>query len=178
MLMSRERFPAGPAYAVAFLLVFFPLLDTALSVWPLKPGDVLWRFGAVGLLSRSLMTPILGLLVAFSVAYLREQPRVVRTLSVLSGVTAIAIVLATGVFILDALQMRVQVQPGARSGFDMATAAALVKYALGALVLMGFAVAAWRASGRVALDQRRERGTDRVLVSARPRVDAPDSVQS
>lgn len=143
------RLLAVPAYAVAFLLAFFPLLDTALSVFPPNLGEVAWRFGAAGLFSRALMTPLLGLLLAFAVALLLEHRKVLRGLSILSGLTSAVLLGTIVLFLLDALQMRSQVQPHAKVAFDIASAVALGKYGLGILVLGAFAASGWKASARV-----------------------------
>ena len=144
--MHRKRFLALPGYSVALLLIFFPLLDWAISVWPVRAGEVAWRFGATGLFSRVLITPLLGLLLAFAMAVLLEQRRVLRGISILSGLTGLAIVGGVVLFLLDALQMRPQVRPQAKMAFDLTTVVALAKYGLGVLVLSSFGVAAWKSS--------------------------------
>jgi hypothetical protein len=144
--MNRTRFLAAPAYLVACLLVFFPLLDTLLSVWPLQPGEVSWRFGAVGLFSPATMTPLLGLLLAFGVAVLFAHRWVVRTVSVIGAPAAIAIAGVSVFFVLDAVQMRTQVRPEARTAFDVASLVALGKYGLTLLILGVFAFNGWKAS--------------------------------
>lgn len=146
--MDTRRYLAVPAYLVASLLALFPLVDTALSILPLRVGEVSWRFGATGLVSRALMTPLLGVLLAFAVALLLEHRRVLRTISVLMGVAAAALVGAFLLFVLDFLQMRGQVNPQARVAFDVASLVALGKYALGLIVALAFAVAGWKASRR------------------------------
>lgn len=137
---------AAPAYAVAALLVLFPLLDTALSVLPPRPGEVAWRFGAAGLFSRAVMTPLLGLLLAFAVALLLEQRRALRLIAVVSGLTAALLATALGLFLLDSLQMRSQVAADAKSTFDVATVVAIGKYGVGVVLLALFSAKGWRAS--------------------------------
>jgi hypothetical protein len=144
--MHRKRLLALPGYSVAFLLVLFPLLDMALSVWPVRAGELAWRFGATGLFSRVLITPLLGLLLAFAVAVLLEQRRVLRGISILSGLVGLAIVGGVILFLLDALQMRPRVRAEAKMAFDMTTVVALAKYGFGVLVLSAFAVTGWKSS--------------------------------
>ena len=157
--MHRKTLLALPGYSVAILLVSFPLLDTALSVWPVRAGEVAWRFGATGLFSRVLITPLLGLLVAFGVAALLEHRGVLRGISILSGLLGVAIVGGVVLFLLDALQMRPRVRPEVRTAFDMTTLVALAKYGLGVLALSAFGVAGWKSSkGESAAEGKRVRG--------------------
>ena len=85
-----------------------------------------------------------------------------RVIAVLSGIAVAILVGTAGLFLLDAVQMRTQVQPQAKLAFDVASAVALGKYGLGMLVLSALAVSGWRAS---------RRQSDRVRKAAR--VDIP-----
>lgn len=146
--MMNSKHLTVPAYAMASLLILFPLLDTALSVIPPRFGEVAWRFGATGLFSRALMTPLLGLLLAFAVALLREHRKIQRAIAIVSAVVAVVVVGAIGMFVLDAVQMRSQVSPQAKTAFDIASLVALGKFTFGLLILVAFTISGWRASGR------------------------------
>ena len=137
---------ALPAYLVAFLVFLFPLLDTALSVWPPQTGDVAWRFGAAGFFSRALMTPLLGVLIAFAVALYLDQRRVLRVIAVASAVAVVMIIGVMGMFMLDALEMRSKVVEARKFAFDVASAVALLKYGTGMLVAIAYAAVGWKAS--------------------------------
>jgi len=154
---------AVPGYLVAFLIFLFPLLDTALSVWPPQTGTLAWRFGAVGLFSRALMTPLLGVLVAFAIALLLEHRTFLRVLAIANGVAVVLIVLVMGLFLLDALEMRVQVRPDAKRAFDAASTVALVKYGTGMLVALAFAVHGWKASKRTGVAKKVKRTGPEIL---------------
>jgi len=144
--MQSPRKIAVPAYMVAAVLVLFPLLDAALTIWPPQPGAVTWRFGAVGLLSRAVMTPLLGLLVAFALALWLEQRRVLRALAVLSGIVTVCLLGAMALFVLDAIQVRSQVRVDAKTAFDAASLVALGKYGAVLLATLGFAIGGWKAA--------------------------------
>lgn len=139
---------AAPGYAVAVLLIVIPLLDTLLSALPIRAGTLNWRFGALGLFSRALMTPLLGLLVAFAVSLLLDHKSVQRGLLVLAALGVLLLALALPLFVLDAVQLRASVRAEVTSPFDLAMILALGKYiaALAALVLLGRSC--WKASRR------------------------------
>ena len=146
--MSRTKYLALPGYSVAFLLFLVPLFDTALTVFPWRFGESSWRFGVVGVFSRALLTPLLGLLIAFAVAVLLDHRAVQRAISVFSGLIAVAVMCILALFVLDALQMRVQVRPEAKTAFDVTSVMALGKYGLAMLVLAAFTVGGWKSSRR------------------------------
>jgi hypothetical protein len=127
MSMKPNRAVIAGAYAVALLLVLVPLSEMTLRVWPLRMAEPSWRFGAVGLFSNALMTPLLGLTFAGMLAYIYGHRVTIRTLAVLLGVSGLVITGAIGMFILDALQMRASVVPEAKLAFDVASAQALMK---------------------------------------------------
>lgn len=151
--MARFRHLALPGYGIATMLILIPLADTVVGTLPLRAGDVAWRFGAAGLFSRAIMTPLLGLFLCAAIAAALDHRRVIRVVAVMSGVTALLLMGVVGLFMLDALQMRSQVRPDAKPAFDTATALALAKYGAGILLLTVFAIRAWKASRKVA--QRR-----------------------
>jgi hypothetical protein len=49
-------------------------------------------------------------------------------------------------FVLDAVQMRAQVRPQAKTAFDVASLIALGKFMLGLMVLGAFTISGWKAS--------------------------------
>jgi hypothetical protein len=137
-----------PGYAVAFLLCALPLVDTTLGVWPPRGGEIAWRFGAAGMFSRALMTPLLGLFLAFAIALLLGHRRTLRTLSLLCALGAAGTLGTVLLFALDMIRMRAQVNPQAQTAFQIASVAAMVKYVIGALVLASLAVCAWRGASQ------------------------------
>ncbi len=104
--MNQLRRVAAAAYLLAALLIVFTSMDLVQSVWPIRAGDVQWRVLSVGLLSRMLITPLLGLVVAYFAALLMEHRRVLRTLAVLEALLAVLLVVGIGFYALDALELR------------------------------------------------------------------------
>jgi hypothetical protein len=135
---------ALPTYAVALLLVLFPLFDVGQTVAPFRPGAVDWRFNAVGLFSRSLIPPMLGLALAVWASVLYEHRTTQRAIAIGSGVLAATTIMVLLLFLLDALQMRTQMPPAAQSSLVTATAFATFKFALVAFILAAFSRALWR----------------------------------
>lgn len=157
-LPPSDRFPvtttnhlralASPCYLMALLLVLFPLTDALSTVWPLRPGEFQWRFGAVGLFSQALMTPLLGLVLALVTAFVLEHRAVLRTLSVLAALGGVLLLVVLAGFALDAAQMRGQVRPELKSNFDVASIAAAMKLLLAAILALVVTWVGWKRSRR------------------------------
>lgn len=154
--MHRARRFAAAAYLLAALLVLFPVFDVVAAAWPIRLGMVNWRYGTVGLFSRVLVTPLLGLLLACGVAVALDQMRVLRVLAVLNGAVAVALLVVITLFMLDAVQLRAQAAEALRGGLDAASVIALTKYGLSFLVSAALAVGGWQAS-RSAVKHRKRR---------------------
>jgi len=139
---------AGPLYLLALLLIATPLVDFFANTWPLRLGDTGWRYGAMGLLSGFVLTPLLGIALACLVAITLKQRTLLRVLVVVCLLSAAVLLVAAIDFGLDAMQIRGTVPatpPAARWSFDVGAAKALFKHTLGVLALVWFGLAARRA---------------------------------
>jgi hypothetical protein len=93
-------------YLFSLVLVTSPLIDLVSTAWPLRPTDLSWRYGFIGLGAGYLSTPILGLVLAAAVAYWQGDAGALRTLGILSAVVAVAMLPLLAMWPLDFLQMR------------------------------------------------------------------------
>jgi hypothetical protein len=136
-------------YLIGAMLVTIPLTDALAAVLPARPGAAEWRFGATGLLSGALMTPLLGCFAVLAAATLLEHVRVLRIGAwVLIGVPALLFV-AAGVLLLDAVQLRAQVEATMRPAFFGAAAKAALKLLLGAGVALVLGLSSRRMAARL-----------------------------
>jgi chromate transport protein ChrA len=113
---------------VALLLIAITKMDFLTNVWPLRFGDVQWRYGSVGLLAGFLLTPLLGIVFAMVAAAILEHRVVLRAISILDLATAVVLLLTIPVFALDVLQLRGGVAVEARTMFDMGVVKAVIKH--------------------------------------------------
>lgn len=142
--MANTRYLAYPAYLVAIAMILIPLADSWTTLFPWNVGDARWRFGAVGLISNALMIPLAGLLIAYTVAWLRDQRLVMRTIGGIGFLGALLCVLALGSFALDSLQTRAQVRPEMRLSFNVATVTAAIKTLLAGATFLAFGLSGWK----------------------------------
>jgi hypothetical protein len=118
---------SGSLYFVAFLLLGLTLLDYFGTVWPFQPGQANWRYGAVGLVSGFVLTPLLGLSLGVAVAIHRQSGTMLRLFGGISLILGVLLVLGTLVFALDAVQVRQSVAAEARKLTEMSAAKAILK---------------------------------------------------
>ncbi len=131
--MNNYRQLAPGAYLVAAVLVVFPLFDSGFSLSPWRITSAQWRFGAIGLLSNTLMIVALGAFIAVATAVVLNQDRVRRTLGIASWILAVVLLVAIAAFALDAVQARPDIRPDVLYSYEVASYTAEVKLLMGAL---------------------------------------------
>lgn len=110
---------ATAVYLACAVLILSPLIDMGATLWPFRYGESGWRYGAVGLLSGFLLTPLLGTVMAMVLATSLSHRTLLRLLGVFSLACGIGLLLGTGLFTFDALQVRSQLPPEGYSAFEM-----------------------------------------------------------
>jgi hypothetical protein len=155
--MRPFRHLSAPTYLVAFLFLFVPFLDLAVSVWPLQFGNLRWRVAMSGQMSGGLMTVFLGFLLALGIATVLDQPKMQRAVVALCGLLAVVLVVVLGMFVLDIFQLRGAIRPEVRRAFDMIAVQAFIKLLLSLLGSVLFVIAGLRMA-RDEQKARRPRG--------------------
>ena len=147
MSRTAEAGRLGPSlcrglYAVATLLVLISALDFAAAIWPFLPGDAGWRYGAIGLASGFLVTPLVGVTLAALVAVEQRHAGVVRVLGFLALATGVVLLVGIVAFALDAIQVRRDAAtPELRRLTELSAAKAALKLFAGACATL------WLGSG-------------------------------
>ncbi|MEO8338002.1 MAG: hypothetical protein ABI664_23715 [bacterium] len=145
---SLARHLRVPGYLFFGIAMILPILDLLISVYPLRLGTVVWRFGAVGLLSNAIGAPLLVLFFIFALAVFSGDKRVIATVGVIAALIALLLVAGAGSFALDALQMKRRVQAAAQQRFMMASAQAMVKLVAEGVSAIVLAYSAFRVLNR------------------------------
>lgn len=135
-----------PGYVILGIATVLPMLDLLVSVMPLRPSTVVWRFGAVGLYSSAIGTPLLILFFIYVLAHLSGDRKVRIAVGVIAALITVSLIAAAGAFVLDALQMRQRIQPAAQTRFMTASVQAMLKLALEGLAALVLAVSVFRSA--------------------------------
>jgi hypothetical protein len=144
-MSSRGRTVVGVLVPVALLLIVSPAADLVAALIPIRPGEVSWRFGAYGLITNSLITPILGLAIILVVSEHQEWTRSMTVTAAVCALLALMLVAGFALFVLDYIQLRQAVGRAARGPYDAAAFKAMLVAALEAGVLLAMSLAAFRA---------------------------------
>jgi hypothetical protein len=142
-LIRRLR---APGYLIMAVTSILPLIDLMMAISPMHAGTVMWRFGAVGLISSAIGAPLLVLTLIYALALLAGDRKVVIAVGVIATILAILMLVGAGSFTLDALQMKNRVTPVAMDKFKGASVLALLKLVMMCIGSIVLAVSAFRSA--------------------------------
>ena len=93
-------------YLFGFALILTAAIDLMTTVWPMRPAELAWRYGFLGLAAGYMQTPTLGLLLIMGAAALNDSSMVLRLMALVCLATAVILIGVMGIFGLDVIQMR------------------------------------------------------------------------
>lgn len=137
-------------YLVGGLVIVSALSQPLLQVWPFRPGDARWRFGAAGLLSTALDSVILGVVLLMATAVLLRHWRALRLIGAVCVLAALVLSAMAVIFGLDFLEIRTTINPRVRGTLDLTVLRALVLVGLSIPTVLFMGVASWRSTRRSA----------------------------
>lgn len=139
---AKTLYPIGPLMALA------SVADPMMRIFPLQLSNMTWRFGAVGLLSEGVVGVVFGVACTIGIAMLLDHRRTARVLSVVAMLTGILMAVVLAFFLLDALQLRADVQPQLKAAFDASVAKAALMIAVACPIPFAMGIAGWRTTSR------------------------------
>ena len=140
-IVPAARPLALAGYPIALLLIVTSLLDTFPKILPADFGSRDWRYGALGLVFNSMVTPLLGLAIAGASAIIARHHGILRLVSgVLLAVAAFAVIGGI-LFVIDFSALSSTLSERVTPGFEVATWKTVV------IVLLAAPVAAWLGIG-------------------------------
>ena len=152
-------------------MIIQPMLELYIRASPFRIHSPAWRLSLVGNASGAISAPILGLFFMFAIAVAAEDKGVSYMVSSLSGLAAVLTLAATGLFALDALQMRNQVQANLAESYGLTSAWIAAKLIISIIVLVALSIGAFRAAQGTKRSASQPSGKpSSVLVGGRPPV--------
>jgi hypothetical protein len=124
-------------YLTAALLLLLPPLDTFFGLSNYAWTSVRWRFGAIGLITTALAVPMAGYLLGVVTATMCRHIWMQRILIAAGILIIITLTAAVGLFTLDSLQVRREVNPAALGQFNITVIKSIVTQLV---QIVGFAV--------------------------------------
>jgi branched-subunit amino acid transport protein AzlD len=167
---ERFRFVRGAGYFVAFTTLATELVELILRSWPFRIHSPAWRLGFVGGMSGVVMAALLMLLVVFAIANFADDRITTLIVSAISFVSAVIYVFAAGMFGLDVLQMRNQVQMSVAQQYDVTSAWMLIRVLLGVVGFLILAIATLRSvqAAKKVAPRRTPTGGNFIVGTSRP----------
>ncbi len=139
---------AWAGYAVAAMLLASILTNTSQILQAtVPPGGLQWRFSLMGFAFAELPSVVMGWAIAALSSGLLGHRRMAHGLSVAQVVFALLLLVGTGFFVLDWLQLRPNVNPTVVHGFDTISISSGVLGALAGACLIGMGVGTWKLGG-------------------------------
>lgn len=154
-------------YPVAAILAIATVLEPALRVWPLRFGDVGWRFGAAGLAANTAAGVLFSLGLLVLIAAMLGHLRTVRTLSVVATLLGVLAFGTLILFTLDFLQLRPSVRAEMAGGFSIAAVQAMFLMVISGLSSIVLGIAGWRTSRQRTEKKKADAGAG-VLLQQQP----------
>lgn len=121
-------------YLFGLALMLHAVIDLSTTVWPLRFTEMTWRYGFLGLAAGYLQTPILGLLLIAGTAVWYGDYGLARIVGVVFLVSALLLLFATGIFMLDVVQVRQLRDADAQDAVLYGGVFQSVKYVLAAFI--------------------------------------------
>ncbi len=141
-----------PVYLIAAFLSAGSVVELLVSSWPIHVHELNWRLSLLNSAAGATGTELLALLMLLGMGLLAESRAALLAGFWYCVLGAVAYVGAAGAFVLDSLQLRGRVPPGAVTRFDVTIGWALARFGIAEIVcvaLAGCALSAARAMRHV-----------------------------
>jgi hypothetical protein len=171
--MNRLRV-AG--YYIGIVVLVAQVTELVLAAWPARIHSPSWRITFVGGAANTVFMTLLVMFIMTSIAVVAVDRRFAFVMATLSALAAVTFLVLSGVFALDAIQMRNQVRQALADRYDFASAWVFARQIIGAVGFGILSVAAFRSARAIKPDAARPtpKGTGFIVggLSA-PRVEKP-----
>lgn len=134
-------------YLLALLMAISPLVEYVTTIWPMRPGDLVWRYGALGLGAGHLPNVTVGLAALLGIAYWRGHRAVFYAVALASAAGAVLILPAMAMFALDVLEFRALREEQLRGAVLISGVLQELKYLVTALAMGCMGIGAMQMAG-------------------------------
>jgi len=157
------------AYVFGLALILTAKIDLLTTVWPMRPTDMAWRYGFLGLSAGYLQTPSLGLGLIAGTAIWQKHVLPLRLVGAVSLLTAVALLGVMGIFGLDVLAMR-QIRPEeAQAGVLVGGMFQEVKYFVAMFVFAFLGLGSLKTAKVMARDLAKQPRPSGIVAAASPK---------
>jgi hypothetical protein len=140
-----------------------PLLDVVPKVLPANFASADWRYGAVGFLFGSIVTPLIGLTIAAAVALIARQHGVLMVVSLVFLLLALILVLGGVTFLVDFGGISAKLSERVTPAFHAATVKTTVIALLAAVASVWLGLSGWRVARKAGAEGSEDRSAGLVV---------------
>jgi hypothetical protein len=135
----------GAGYYIGIIVLIAHVTEMILGAWPPRLGSPSWRIGFASSAATTVFMSLLIMFIMITIAVVSGDRRTAIVLAGLSALAAALFVGMSGMFALDALQMRNQVRQQLAERYDYTSAWVLARQLMGAIGFVVLTVAAFRS---------------------------------
>lgn len=168
------RYLRASGYFVAFATILMQIIEVVLRSWPAQIHSAPWRLSLIGNSSGIVLNLLMMVFIILTIASLSRDRTLALIMCGVSMSVALLYLVSTGVFALDALQMRNQVQMTVATQFDVTSTWTIVRQLVGVAGFSLLAIGGWRVyrTSHVHTSRPVRKGDDLLVGTARPVVAA------
>jgi uncharacterized membrane protein len=170
--LDEFRYLRASGYFVAFTTILIQIIEVVLRSWPAQFHSAAWRLSFIGNSSGIVLNLLMMVFLILTIASLSRDRMLALVMCGVSMSVALLFLVSCGIFALDALQMRNQVQMTVATQFDVTSGWTIVRELVGVAGFTFLAVGGWRvyrtSHGQAGRSVRK--GDELLVGSARPTV--------
>jgi hypothetical protein len=163
--MHRLR---GAGYYIGIVVLVAQMTEVVLVALPPRVHSPSWRITFVSNAANTVFMTLLVMFIMTAIAVIANDRRVTFVLAWLSAVAALLFLGFSGIFALDALQMRNEVRQQLAARYDYASAWVLTRGLIGSVGFVILAVAAIRSARGMRTESRAAPQGGKLIVGAMP----------
>jgi predicted lysophospholipase L1 biosynthesis ABC-type transport system permease subunit len=162
--MTKEVSPwaVRGLYLLALIITVSPLFELVANLWPPRPLELLWRYGALGLSAGYMANVALGVALLMVMAYWQGHSKLLWIVGLASVVLSVLVLSAMTMFALDVGQVRALRVEEMQGATLVAGLMQEFKYLIGGLALACLGLGGMRMGGS-GLHGERHEGSPGVL---------------
>lgn len=136
----------GAGYFIAIATIFVQCTEVILRAWPFRLHSPAWRISVVSSTTSIVLTVLLMTFVLMAIAILAGDRRLSLLFSGFAALAAMSLFVLSGLFVLDALEMRNQIQVSVWRQYDITSLWALIRVLMGVAGFVMLAMAGLRSA--------------------------------
>ena len=165
-------------YFIVLATIFVQCTEVILRAWPFRLHSPAWRISFVSSTTNVVLTVLLMTFVLMAIAILAGDRRLSLLFSGFAALAALSLFVLSGLFVLDALEMRNQIQVSVSRQYDITSLWALIRVLMGVAGFLMLAMAGLRSAIATGRQTARQTKKGRTLIVENAPIPGPSVTES